>query len=130
MECERLVKLVKSWYLQVKDEALAPARMVAFMEKHVAECPVCMVDDGVRQEVDRITRIVLPPSKLPKPKTSGEDDEDEVEEEKEESTDDDENEEESDDDNDDDEDDDSSDDTDDDEEGFGDDFDDDDNDDE
>lgn len=80
MECERLVKLVKSWYLQVKDEALAPARMVAFMEKHVAECPVCMVDDGVRQEVDRITRIVLPPSKMPKPKTVGEEEEKEPEE--------------------------------------------------
>ena len=87
MECERLVKLVKYWYLQVKDEALAPARMVAFMEKHVAECPVCMVDDGVRQEVDRITRIVLPPSKMPKPKSAA-DEEDEVEVEEEESTDD------------------------------------------
>jgi hypothetical protein len=83
MECERLVKLVKTWYMQVKDEALAPARMVAFMEKHVAECPVCMVDDGVRQEVDRISRIVLPPSKMPKPKQAAEEEEEdqEVEEE-------------------------------------------------
>jgi len=88
MECERLVKLVKSWYLQVKDEALAPARMVAFMEKHVADCPVCMVDDGVRQEVDRITRIVLPPTKIPKPKTADEEEEYEPEAEAEESTDD------------------------------------------
>jgi len=79
MECERLVKLVKTWYLQVKDEALAPARMVAFMEKHVAECPVCMVDDGVRQEVDRITRIVLPPSKMPKPKQATDEEEEERE---------------------------------------------------
>lgn len=86
MECTRLVKLVKSWYLQVKDEALAPARMVAFMEKHVAECPVCMVDDGVRQEVDRITRIVLPPSKTSKPKAADEE-EDEVETAEEETTD-------------------------------------------
>ncbi len=88
MECERLVKLVKSWYLQVKDEALAPARMVVFMEKHVAECPVCMVDDGVRQEIDRITRIVLPPSKMPKPKTADDEEEDEPVAEEEESTDD------------------------------------------
>jgi hypothetical protein len=86
MECERLVRLVKSWYLQVKDEALAPARMVAFMEKHVAECPVCMVDDGVRQEVDRITRIVLPPSKTSKPKTADDDEENESESEEEENT--------------------------------------------
>ena len=75
MECERLIKLVKTWYLQVKDEALAPARMVAFMQKHVAECPVCLVDDGVQQEVDRITRIVLPPSKVPKVKQDSEDEE-------------------------------------------------------
>jgi len=63
-----LVRLVKSWYLQVKDEALAPARMVDFMEKHIAECPVCLVDDEVRAEVNRITRIILPPSKMPKVK--------------------------------------------------------------
>ncbi len=87
MECERLVKLVKSWYLQVKDEALAPARMVAFMQKHVAECPVCMVDDSVQQEVDRITRIVLPPSKTPKPKTADEEEGYEPEAEEEEGTD-------------------------------------------
>ncbi len=68
MECERLTRLVKSWYLQVKDEALAPARMVDFMEKHIAECPVCLVDDEVRGEVNRITRIILPPSKMPKAK--------------------------------------------------------------
>jgi len=80
MECERLIKLVKTWYLQVKDEALAPARMVAFMQKHVAECPVCLVDDGVQQEVDRITRIVLPPSKVPKVKQDSEDEETEAEE--------------------------------------------------
>ena len=80
MECERLVKLVKTWYLQVKDEALAPARMVAFMQKHIAECPVCLVDDEVQAEVDRITRIVLPPSKLPKPKQGTDEEENEGDE--------------------------------------------------
>lgn len=77
MECERLIKLVKNWYLQVKDEALAPARMVAFMKKHVDECPVCMVDDGVAQEVDRISRIILPPTKVPKPSKDEDDEQDE-----------------------------------------------------
>ncbi|MEW6427979.1 MAG: hypothetical protein AB1568_08095 [Thermodesulfobacteriota bacterium] len=77
MECERLIKLVKSWYLQVKGEALAPARMVSFMEKHVAECPICMVDDEVEAEVNRIARIILPASKIPKIKSA----EEEVEEE-------------------------------------------------
>lgn len=32
MECGRLDKLVRSWYIEVQDEALAPARMVEFME--------------------------------------------------------------------------------------------------
>jgi len=86
MECERLIKLVKTWYLQVKGEALAPARMVAFMEKHIAECPICLVDDGVRQEVDRITRIVLPPSKAVKPKHASDEDEEEQTEQDEQET--------------------------------------------
>ncbi len=33
MQCERLLKLTKSWYIKVKDETMAPARMVAFMEQ-------------------------------------------------------------------------------------------------
>ncbi|OGR02165.1 MAG: hypothetical protein A2511_13900 [Deltaproteobacteria bacterium RIFOXYD12_FULL_50_9] len=64
MECDRLIKLVKSWYMQVQDEALAPARMVSFMEKHIAECNTCLLDLKVRQEVAKITEIVLPPTKV------------------------------------------------------------------
>jgi hypothetical protein len=64
MECERLKKLLKTWYIQVQNEALAPARMVTFMKQHLAECRVCLLDPGVRQEVERITEIVLPPSKV------------------------------------------------------------------
>ena len=58
MKCNRLISLVKNWYLKVQEEAMAPARMVAFMEKH----------PDVRQEADKIREIVLPPSKVPKPK--------------------------------------------------------------
>ncbi|MBU0728893.1 MAG: hypothetical protein KKA70_04045 [Proteobacteria bacterium] len=68
MECERLVKLVKTWYMQVQDEALAPARMVAFLEKHIFECEACMMDPAVRQEVKKIIELVLPPSKIRTPK--------------------------------------------------------------
>jgi hypothetical protein len=64
MECDRFKKLVKSWYLQVQDEALAPARMVTLMKQHVADCRVCLLDPSVRQEVEKITEIVLPPSKI------------------------------------------------------------------
>jgi len=66
MDCGRLEKLIKTWYVQVQDEALAPARMLDFMDKHLAECEVCMADAGVRHEVKRISDIVLPPAKLRK----------------------------------------------------------------
>lgn len=63
MECERLNRLVRSWYVQVQEEALAPARMVEFMEKHLQGCATCLADPDVRSEVKKITDIVLPPSK-------------------------------------------------------------------
>jgi hypothetical protein len=66
MDCGRLEKLIKTWYVQVQDEALAPARMLDFMEKHLAECEVCVADADVRHEVKRIADIVLPPAKLRK----------------------------------------------------------------
>ena len=68
MKCERLISLVKSWYLKVQEEAMAPARMVAFMEKHISQCEECLADPDVKQEVEKIREIVLPPSKVPKPK--------------------------------------------------------------
>lgn len=64
MECERFKRLFKNWYLQVQDEALAPARMVELMENHVAECPVCMMDPDVRQDMKKIITLVLPQDKL------------------------------------------------------------------
>lgn len=64
MECERLNRLVRSWYVQVQEEALAPARMVEFMEKHLKGCDSCLADPDVRAEVKKITEIVLPPSKM------------------------------------------------------------------
>jgi len=84
MKCERLISLIKGWYLKVQEEAMAPARMVAFMEKHISQCEECLADPGVKQEAEKIREIVLPPSKVPKPKVVrvpkdavGEDDEDE-----------------------------------------------------
>ena len=73
MDCGRLEKLIKTWYVQVQDEALAPARMLDFMEKHLASCEVCMVDADVRHEVKRISEIVLPPAKMRKDVTADED---------------------------------------------------------
>jgi len=68
MKCDRLISLVKSWYLKVQEEAMAPARMVAFMEKHISQCEECLADPEVKQEAEKIREIVLQPSKIPKPK--------------------------------------------------------------
>ena len=66
MQCERLVKMIKSWYLHVREETMAPARMVGFMEKHIDTCDICLQDPDVRGEVAKITELVLPESKIPK----------------------------------------------------------------
>ena len=68
MKCDRLISLVKNWYLKVQEESMAPARMVAFMEKHIDQCEICLADSDVKEEADKIREIVLPPSKAPKPK--------------------------------------------------------------
>ena len=75
MECDRLIKLIKSWYMQVQDEALAPARMVAFIERHVAECNTCLLDHKLKQEIAKITEIVLPPTKVRAGKKEADEDE-------------------------------------------------------
>ncbi|MGW8288354.1 MAG: hypothetical protein ACWGOD_08950 [Desulfobulbales bacterium] len=107
MKCDRLISLVKNWYLKVQEEAMAPARMVAFMEKHISQCEECLADPDVKQEADKIRKIVLPPSKVPKPKairaTGGADDDEEYEDDEDESSEDDEDEEDTDDDEEDDE---------------------------
>jgi DNA repair exonuclease SbcCD ATPase subunit len=66
MQCERLIKLVKTWYLHVKEETMAPARMVQFIKQHVATCPVCKEDPNLQEEIDKISDIILPESKIPK----------------------------------------------------------------
>jgi hypothetical protein len=63
MECDRFKNLLKTWYRQVQNEALAPARMVSLMQQHIGECRICLMDPSVRQEVEKITEIVLPPPK-------------------------------------------------------------------
>ncbi len=67
MECERLNRLIRSWYEQLLDESMAPARMVEFMEKHINECEICLTDPDVRYEVKKITAIILPKNKIIKP---------------------------------------------------------------
>ena len=84
MQCERLLKLAKNWYLSVKDETMAPARMISFMEKHAADCAVCQDDPNLQDEIAKITEMILPESKIPKAirlqNEAAEDDEDEEDE--------------------------------------------------
>ncbi len=66
MQCNRLLNLSKQWYLHVRDETMAPARMVQFIKQHVTGCPICQEDPDIQDEILRITEIVLPESKIPK----------------------------------------------------------------
>ncbi len=66
MQCERLIKLAKSWYIHVREETMAPARMISFMEQHVEDCAVCQKDPDIHDEIVKITEIILPESKIPK----------------------------------------------------------------
>jgi len=66
MKCERLIKLIKNWYIQVQDEAMAPARMVDFMRTHLVDCPICKTDPGIDLEIKKITEIIMPAAKTPK----------------------------------------------------------------
>ena len=66
MQCERLIKMIKSWYLHVREETMAPARMISFIEKHAASCDICQSDPDLKEEIIKITELVLPESKIPK----------------------------------------------------------------
>lgn len=45
---------------------MAPARMVQFIKQHVAACPICQEDPDIQDEIEKITEIILPESKIPK----------------------------------------------------------------
>jgi len=64
MECERFKRLLKSWYIQIQNESLAPARMVDFMENHVTDCPVCLMDPEAKKDIAKIITLILPQDKL------------------------------------------------------------------
>ncbi len=66
MECNQLIRLIKEWYVHVKNETMAPARMMQFVDKHVSECETCRQDINIQQEVEKIRTHVVPESKIPK----------------------------------------------------------------
>ncbi len=66
MQCERLIKQIKSWYIHVSNETMAPARMISFIETHAEECHICQADPDLQKEIKKITELILPESKIPK----------------------------------------------------------------
>ena len=66
MQCNQLIRLTKSWFLHVKNETMAPARMMQFVDEHIKVCDVCREDPDLHQEVEKIREFVLPESKIPK----------------------------------------------------------------
>ncbi len=66
MKCERLIHLAKNWYVHVKDETMAPARMIQFIKNHAATCEICLTDAELEDEIEKITALILPESKIPK----------------------------------------------------------------
>ncbi len=66
MQCERLIQLAKNWYGHVKDETMAPARMIQFIKNHAATCEICLADSDLDEEIEKITTLILPDSKIPK----------------------------------------------------------------
>lgn len=78
MQCDRLIKLIKTWYVSVRDETMAPARMISFIEQHVASCSICQQDPAIRDEIAKITEIILPESKIPKAIRSSQLDDDDL----------------------------------------------------
>jgi len=66
MQCKQLIRLIKDWYLDVKEETMAPARMMQFTDKHIKGCDVCLQDPDLMEEIEKIREFVLPESKIPK----------------------------------------------------------------
>jgi len=64
---------MKDWYLHVKEETMAPARMLQFADKHIKNCDVCQQDPELAEEMDKIREFVLPESKIPKSEREEED---------------------------------------------------------
>lgn len=66
MQCNQLIRLMKGWYLQVREETMAPARMMQFANKHIKNCADCQQDEELAEEIEKIRTFVLPESKIPK----------------------------------------------------------------
>ena len=73
MDCQQLIRLIKDWYLRVKQETMAPARMMQFVDQHVKTCPICRHDLILPEEIEKIREYILPEAKIPKAVRSSDD---------------------------------------------------------
>ena len=66
MQCKQLLRLVKEWYIHVRQETMAPGRMMQFVDSHVKECKVCREDSSLPREIEKIREYVFPELKFAK----------------------------------------------------------------
>ncbi len=65
MQCKRLKTLTREWYQKVKEDALAPARMMELIYRHVNQCPVCQTDPDLPEELEKIREFIRAPEISP-----------------------------------------------------------------
>jgi len=67
MQCQRLKRLARDWYQKVKEDALAPARMMELIQRHVEHCPVCQTDPDLPEEIEKIREFIRAPQPVAAP---------------------------------------------------------------
>jgi hypothetical protein len=60
MQCKQLLRLIKEWHSHVCRDAMAPARMMQFIDNHIRQCDICCQDKGLGQEIELLKERVLP----------------------------------------------------------------------
>jgi hypothetical protein len=60
MQCKQLLRLIKEWHNHVLRDAMAPARMMQFIDNHIRQCDICCAEKGLTQEIELIRERVLP----------------------------------------------------------------------
>ncbi len=73
MQCKQLLRLVREWHSHVCRDAMAPARMMQFIDNHVRQCDICREDKGLAQEIELIKAHVLPKDDIAKISRSAQD---------------------------------------------------------
>jgi len=61
MKCERLKKLIKDWYQEVRNFTLSPIKMMELINKHIKICEICQKDEDLPLELDQLREIIRVP---------------------------------------------------------------------